>query len=511
MAKPVATLLIDIRSDVGKLQKDLDKTRRQLHVSMAKLNKSATIAIKVEQVKQAIGVFDKVGKALANAFKTLTDAAATEQFNANMQAIEDAWQRFLVSVGESITRSEAFNEALKILAEWLGAATAGADGLGTVIGDTLAKALVLARAPLAAVNGLLATLHGALGAVAAVLGKTWGALATVTIGPVSTAFREVADTLNTVSSVAFENASEKAQDTLDDYNAVGAGIDRVNAKIGAAPSASPAAAKGAKDKAGAARGAGGGMAPLMRLDTIDVPVSARAAPATGEAEAAKIAAMEPAMDGLLANLGKIREEAERVMQTFVDLAESTATVLADAVVSPLEKGFMDFEAMLQGLKGIVLDVIKQLLIAVALKLILAPEAYAASGVAGGIGGVLADAIGFSSGGRVPGAGSGDTVPAWLTPGEYVIPADTVRKYGSSFFANLDSAPRFADGGLVAAGPASRGGSGGSTVYVSAIDPKTTREVVASRIEAAQIGRIYDRQGDLHRRQLQRAAMRPRSS
>lgn len=82
---------------------------------------------------------------------------------------------------------------------------------------------------------------------------------------------------------------------------------------------------------------------------------------------------------------------------------------------------------------------------------------------GGIFGLL----GFAGGGQVPGAGSGDTVPAMLTPGEYVIRKSVVNKIGSGFFEWINGgglfnslAGRYAQGGMVTAP-----GSGGVQVVV----------------------------------------------
>ena len=66
--------------------------------------------------------------------------------------------------------------------------------------------------------------------------------------------------------------------------------------------------------------------------------------------------------------------------------------------------------------------------------------------------------GYASGGLVPGRGIGDTVRAWLSPGEFVIRRRVVDALGADFFAGLNggmglSRSHFAAGGLVAsAGP-----------------------------------------------------------
>jgi hypothetical protein len=63
----------------------------------------------------------------------------------------------------------------------------------------------------------------------------------------------------------------------------------------------------------------------------------------------------------------------------------------------------------------------------------------------------------ASGGMIPGTGSSDTVPAWLTPGEFVIRKSAVQKYGTGFFEALNNSMmnsslfnKYAGGGLVRA-------------------------------------------------------------
>jgi len=57
--------------------------------------------------------------------------------------------------------------------------------------------------------------------------------------------------------------------------------------------------------------------------------------------------------------------------------------------------------------------------------------------------------GFNTGGNVRGAGSAtsDSIPAYLSNGEYVIKADSVKKYGTKTFDALN-AGRFAEGGMI---------------------------------------------------------------
>ena len=55
--------------------------------------------------------------------------------------------------------------------------------------------------------------------------------------------------------------------------------------------------------------------------------------------------------------------------------------------------------------------------------------------------------GFAFGGTVPGSGSGDTVPAWLTPGEFVVRKSAVQAVGVDALQELN-ARGYATGGLV---------------------------------------------------------------
>jgi len=52
---------------------------------------------------------------------------------------------------------------------------------------------------------------------------------------------------------------------------------------------------------------------------------------------------------------------------------------------------------------------------------------------------MMDAKGFNKGGQVPGSGDRDTVPAMLTPGEFVMSKDAVSAWGSDTFAGMNAA------------------------------------------------------------------------
>jgi len=60
-------------------------------------------------------------------------------------------------------------------------------------------------------------------------------------------------------------------------------------------------------------------------------------------------------------------------------------------------------------------------------------------------------LGFNEGGDVPGFGTGDTVKALLTPGEYVVNRKSVEKFGAGFFDSINQGTmpkKYATGGVV---------------------------------------------------------------
>ena len=69
----------------------------------------------------------------------------------------------------------------------------------------------------------------------------------------------------------------------------------------------------------------------------------------------------------------------------------------------------------------------------------------AKGLGSFVGNIGAGLRGFNKGGVVPGTGNRDTVPAMLTPGEFVIKKSSVAKIGAE---NLHSMNRYAAGGIV---------------------------------------------------------------
>jgi tape measure domain-containing protein len=94
---------------------------------------------------------------------------------------------------------------------------------------------------------------------------------------------------------------------------------------------------------------------------------------------------------------------------------------------------------------------------------------------------------FAGGGHLPGYGGGDRISALLEAGEFVIRKEAVSKFGAGIFHALNSLrlpelPKFATGGMVAAGPT-------DTVNIMLTLPSgSTYPMTGSRTTAEQINR-----------------------
>lgn len=96
----------------------------------------------------------------------------------------------------------------------------------------------------------------------------------------------------------------------------------------------------------------------------------------------------------------------------------------------------------------------------------------------------------------PGTGISDSIPAWLSNGEYVIKAASVRKLGLARLNHMNATgnvPRFASGGYV--GPtrwAPQAASGGTTINLT-INPVVPNAEIG-QIAANQIGHMLEKRG-----------------
>lgn len=195
--------------------------------------------------------------------------------------------------------------------------------------------------------------------------------------------------------------------------------------------------------------------------------------------------------------------AKQSTQELISLGQTFGSAIADFLVAPLTEGFASIADFAKKAGALVLslaaDLVKAAVVAAILSALTGGSATALAGV-GGLTGAIGHALsikGFAEGGRV---GSTDTVPAMLTPGEFVMPVSAVQRFGVGFFEDLRRRGRlgFADGGLVPAGA----GGGNVTVYSQSFDePAIARN--SARLDNVQTRRINNRQGALLRETLRR--------
>jgi len=156
------------------------------------------------------------------------------------------------------------------------------------------------------------------------------------------------------------------------------------------------------------------------------------------------------------------------------VAKSLSSSFADFLFDPLNKSFSDMvSGFADSLKRMVAEMLaKKALLSLIKGLGASEEFIKATGFADG---------GFVSG---PGTGTSDSIPARLSNGEYVMPADTVRHYGRDFMDALRAmrpqreAPvaRFAEGGYV---DGQGGGGGGGVRVVNVVDTSMVQDFMTS--------------------------------
>lgn len=161
------------------------------------------------------------------------------------------------------------------------------------------------------------------------------------------------------------------------------------------------------------------------------------------------------VDSMTAFRLAIREAEENAKNTLLHYSKIVSNLeLASNIVSTLsqklDEGGRGFFYWL----NVSLQIAKQ--IASLINKNASEEGIGFSDVLGVIGTILPFFL--ASGGTVPGSGSGDTVPAMLTPGEFVVRKSAVQRFGSGFFEFINGGGLFnslgghyANGGMVASG------------------------------------------------------------
>ena len=177
----------------------------------------------------------------------------------------------------------------------------------------------------------------------------------------------------------------------------------------------------------------GKVIPLLKQ--MSVTQAALAVANNSSGSAAKDAQL--AQQSLAVAFQKVGEQFDSMIRKFS--SSDTFRGLADTILS-LATSFLKFGKILA-------DVLPQLTALAAIKIgqNLAPGLMSMFGGGGGRRKSMGGRIhGYAKGGWVPGQGSGDTVPAMLTPGEFVIKKSSAQKMGPSALHAMNN-NRFAEG------------------------------------------------------------------
>lgn len=147
-----------------------------------------------------------------------------------------------------------------------------------------------------------------------------------------------------------------------------------------------------------------------------------------------------AQQSLANQIIKLREEFDALIRKFT--ASETFRSIAGGALE-LAKAFIKVADSLEPLLPLITS-----LFALKIGSGLAPGVASLVGIGGGrTGGGAGRVSRFARGGVVPGSGSGDTVPAMLTPGEFVIRKSSVKKLGANTLHAMNQ-NRHAAGGVI---------------------------------------------------------------
>jgi hypothetical protein len=145
------------------------------------------------------------------------------------------------------------------------------------------------------------------------------------------------------------------------------------------------------------------------------------------------------------------------LTTMTAVATEAGRQMADSLESSFATLFEDIATGSKSAGDAVADFARSVVASIAK---IASQQMASSIMSGIFGGAQGGATGFFSklfmagGGSVPGSGDGDTVPAMLTPGEFVLRKSVVRRLGTGFLTLLNGVSsrnvtgRYAEGGPV---------------------------------------------------------------
>jgi hypothetical protein len=246
------------------------------------------------------------------------------------------------------------------------------------------------------------------------------------------------------------------------------------------------------------------------------------------AEAMQAAAITPEQkqqaDEFAASVRGIGIAANEAAQRSAQMKAAFQSAVSDDLLNWLETGITDAESFGDAMRSLAASVVQSLQkIAAQMLATIAIKKLFGSGDDDGGGGLLGGFFGkifkFNSGGQVPGIGNGDSVPAWLTPGEVVIRKSAVSQPGvlpllEALNGGLNGglvrrrAAYFADGGMVdsmAAVPegGGRGQSGRNADLRATLDVDPV--LLLKRLEATpEWSRVHVRTAETHRNKINKA-------
>jgi hypothetical protein len=177
-------------------------------------------------------------------------------------------------------------------------------------------------------------------------------------------------------------------------------------------------------------------------------------------------------------LAKLFPTAEKTLTQMDKLGASAASALASSFQQFLFDPFnVGLDGMVKGFASAMAKIVAE---------IIAKQAVLALFGGAGASPAVKASLGFADGGYVagPGTATSDSIPARLSNGEYVMPANTVRHFGVDFMdairamrpARQAPVARFAEGGYV---DGQGGGGGGGVRVVNVVDSSMMQDYLTS--------------------------------
>lgn len=163
-----------------------------------------------------------------------------------------------------------------------------------------------------------------------------------------------------------------------------------------------------------------------------------------------VSAIGQLLGNLVSSFPSFAQIGTALLQPFEAAYAGIQSIMA-AIVGSVQNAMASITSTIQSAYSSIMSVVSSILSAIQ-----SAVSAAASLATGGGGGSSSSGSGFATGGYVRGAGTStsDSIPAWLSNGEFVVRAAAVRKFGTSFFRALNG---------LSVPPSLRGGRAGFSV------------------------------------------------